>query len=990
MKAEFLSLRKVQVTAIALAVLSLVAVPMTKAQTGTYASVGYNPPQTQIQINPIQLPYTTTYPLTITSPSSLGGTLTVTLGRKLTTPDSKPASVSEATALGYVTFSGGDLNPDGTLTFSAAGQPKVVQVTVTFPLGTVSGSYGYKLFTDGWPAGFVVASSTNLGSDINASVSVNNVANPPTVVIGNPVDATEYTFSPANSYSVNFDFAANVDGTSPSPITGVTADVATTLGGVGSNVAIGATTGMNTTSVTGSGTLTVPSPGTYYLTVRATNSVGTATDTNRFVVKVNAPSPVVQITAPINDPDYAYFEGNSTPVVVPNSFTGTTGAGTAIQSFSVSLEPPKGPLRSSLSVSNAVGIGTQVATASTPLALTTPSGQYTLIVTASNQYATSQAATATFWINRVSNPVSQTINAFQSTSFSVTAQGRPSYTYQWYRVRGSAVPEILSNTAPYSGVTTATLSVTGATGGMSGDKYYCLITPLGGAGSIRSADAVLTVNKLPLTVTADNKSKVYGDPMPALTSTITGFANNQTLATSGVTGEPNHATSATALSQVATLPYVITPSLGTLAAENYYFTFANGALSVTKRPVTATVAVTKVYDGTLAVNYVGATGSLSNALSGDDVSVSFGSGGSYSDKNVGTGKAVTLPGLGLAGTKASNYFLTSFTATGAITTAPLTIAAKSYSIPAGAPVPNLEATYVGLVSGDTPNVVSGVDLSVTVPSGSPEGSYPITVSGGSAANYTITRVAGLLTITGSSGNVTVTGYVFLDLANFGTKDFGEVGLGPIKVRLYRGTSYVETETALDGSFSFFNVTPDTYELDVMEPAGLTHSVATPMVVSPTLGWSRNIGLCLDFKAIRGFKANGFTIGYWKNNIDKAIEGKAGGTQVSSKAIDDYTGLIKTLALSLWNDLDKARASSQLGSNSSQPVELLKKQLLASEYNYANGGYINGSQALTYAFIAWGECVAVNTGSTAATLIWAKDWFDAYNNSHGGTVNGPSL
>jgi hypothetical protein len=69
--------------------------------------------------------------------------------------------------------------------------------------------------------------------------------------------------------------------------------------------------------------------------------------------------------------------------------------------------------------------------------------------------------------------------------------------------------------------------------------------------------------------------------------------------------------------------------------------------------------------------------------------------------------------------------------------------------------------------------------------------------------------------------------------------------------------------------------------------------------------------------------------------------------------------------------------------------LLAKQLLASEYNYQNAAYLNGNATLTYAFVYWGEWVLGNSSNLSSTyVIWAKDWFDAYNNTHGGAISGP--
>jgi len=73
-----------------------------------------------------------------------------------------------------------------------------------------------------------------------------------------------------------------------------------------------------------------------------------------------------------------------------------------------------------------------------------------------------------------------------------------------------------------------------------------------------------------------------------------------------------------------------------------------------------------------------------------------------------------------------------------------------------------------------------------------------------------------------------------------------------------------------------------------------------------------------------------------------------------------------------------------------PKDLLSKQLIASEFNYQNAAYIGGNKNLTFVFLWWGEYVLKNSTSYSSTyLIWTKDWFDAYNNSHGGVVAGPN-
>ncbi len=113
----------------------------------------------------------------------------------------------------------------------------------------------------------------------------------------------------------------------------------------------------------------------------------------------------------------------------------------------------------------------------------------------------------------------------------------------------------------------------------------------GDANYIASSDSdSLTVNPAPLTITADNASKVYGDPNPAFSVTYSGFTagddESDLLGTLGIT------TSATEVSPVGTYP--ITPSGH--SSTNYSITFVDGTLTINSAPLTVTAGgASKVY-----------------------------------------------------------------------------------------------------------------------------------------------------------------------------------------------------------------------------------------------------------------------------------------------------------------------------------------------------------------------------------------------------------
>ncbi|PRX74865.1 cadherin-like protein [Cohnella sp. SGD-V74] len=111
--------------------------------------------------------------------------------------------------------------------------------------------------------------------------------------------------------------------------------------------------------------------------------------------------------------------------------------------------------------------------------------------------ATSNGATLTVTANSpptiTGHPSSASIAAGGTTTFSVTASDATGY--QWQVDAGTGFTNI-SNGAPYSGATTSTLTITGATAGMSGYVYRVIARGLA-LPDATSNGATLTVNSPP-------------------------------------------------------------------------------------------------------------------------------------------------------------------------------------------------------------------------------------------------------------------------------------------------------------------------------------------------------------------------------------------------------------------------------------------------------------------------------------------------------------
>ena len=122
--------------------------------------------------------------------------------------------------------------------------------------------------------------------------------------------------------------------------------------------------------------------------------------------------------------------------------------------------------------------------------------RYRAIATNSAGSATSTAATLT--VNSAGAPVitvqpsSQAAAVGGSASFTVAAIGTPAPGYLWQvSTDGGISFSDLTNTGPYSGVTTSTLMLTGVTAAMSGYRFQCVASSSSGVAT--SASATLTV-----------------------------------------------------------------------------------------------------------------------------------------------------------------------------------------------------------------------------------------------------------------------------------------------------------------------------------------------------------------------------------------------------------------------------------------------------------------------------------------------------------------
>ena len=264
------------------------------------------------------------------------------------------------------------------------------------------------------------------------------------------------------------------------------------------------------------------------------------------------------------------------------------------------------------------------------------------------------------------------------------------------------------------------------------DNYNLIVT-----------NGTLSVTPAPLSVTADDATRVYGDPNPVFTGTIVGIKNGDAITAT-------YTSIATPASAVGTYPIVANLIDLTHKLGNYTITKTDGVLTITQAPLTVTAANASRLYGDPNPAFAGTIVGIKN---GDAITATYSSPATVLS-DVGT--YPIIPALVDPTLKLGNYAVTSINGVLTITPSPLTFTVANASRVYGNPNPVFTGTFVGLKNGDVLTVTfTAADVT------SPVGTYPIVpaVSGAKAIDYSIVVSGGVLTITpaplsvtGASGN----------------------------------------------------------------------------------------------------------------------------------------------------------------------------------------------------------------------------------------------
>src|ERR1043166_8059908 len=355
------------------------------------------------------------------------------------------------------------------------------------------------------------------------------------------------------------------------------------------------------------------------------------------------------------------------------------------------------------------------------------------------------------------NPLDQAAEcSIGSPAFTVTATGSAPLSYQW-RFAGNPIPGATNDSLALND---ATLAHAGADDVIVANPYASATSSLATLTVVDTTSPVITLNG-----EASLILEAHGPSYTELGANVSD-ACDTALTTATVGGDVVNVN----VAGTYVVTYNATDASGNHAAQK---TRTVQVVDQTPRPLTVVASgINKVYDGTTT-----ATVTLSDDhLAGDSVTDSYVS-AAFSDKNVGTGKTVTVSGISIGGADAGHYSLQNTTAstTANITARPLTVTATG-----------IDKVYDGTATATvmlSDNRVTGDTFAETYASA--------TFSDSNVGTGKTVTVSGIAILLGASGNYVLQNFTATPTANITPPPTGTV-TGLVELQSYVGSHPTNT------------------------------------------------------------------------------------------------------------------------------------------------------------------------------------------------------
>ena len=512
-----------------------------------------------------------------------------------------------------------------------------------------------------------------------------------------------------------------------------------------------------------------------------------------------------------------------------------------------------------------------------------------------------------------------------------------------------------------------------------------------------SASATASITQRTVTL---NASKTYDGSANFSTASLGNLVAGEDLVASGIAANSADVADARYVSAV-TLADGTAGLAGNYRLPGLTAAGASNTATITPKALTLTglTASDKVYDGTTTAQLTG--GTLSGLVGSESVTVSNLT-GSFSDRNVGTGKAVALAGATLAdgtGGRASNYTLaqpagvTASITAKALTVSGITASGKTYDGTTAATVSTTGATLQGLVAGDAVTVGAtgtfadadaGTNKTVTLSSthgGADAGNYTITDQASTTATITpkALTIAGLgaatKTYDGTTG-ATLTGGTLSGLVGGETLNLS--GLAGVFADRNAGTG--KTVAVSGGALADGTGRAANYSLTV--PASVAGTI-TPKALTAS-------GITAADKGYDGTTAA--TVSTGAATLAGAIAGDDVGLGATGAFADKNAGTGKTVTLRTGLSGQDA-ANYTLGGQATAQAAITPKALTVSGITAADKAY-DGTTAATVSTtgaalqgLVAGDHVTVGATGTFADANAGSNKTVTLASTHGGTDAG---
>lgn len=259
-------------------------------------------------------------------------------------------------------------------------------------------------------------------------------------------------------------------------------------------------------------------------------------------------------------------------------------------------------------------------------------------------------------------------------------------------------------------------------------------------------DGTLTVNKAPLTMTANDKKMTYGSKVPSLDARYEGLKNNETVPKWNT--EPTLNTTATSMSKVGVYPITISNA----DAKNYELTINNGKMTVEKAELTVRAEnKSRLYGDAnpeFTLSYAG--------LKNDETVPEWEQEPSIVTTATMKSDVGTYP-ISVESAVAVNYNITPVEGTLTVKKAPLEMTPNDATRMYGEENPPFTLSYVGLKNSEnSPEWVTEPVIVTSANASSAAGNYAITVAQAEPKNYSLDNIgSGTLTITKAPLTVSV-------------------------------------------------------------------------------------------------------------------------------------------------------------------------------------------------------------------------------------------